>query len=77
MNKLNAPKTKRPTVAFETTPGSKSFQGICHEMYQRFGGCYTNLKALCKSEAERQLLVAQLHELRTAVRELLEEARQT
>ena len=77
MSKLSAPKKARPPVTFETTPGSKTFQGICHDMYKAFGGCYNNLKYLCRSEAERQALVAQLHELRGDVREWLEKARGT
>jgi hypothetical protein len=62
---------------FSTEPGTKGFQMLCHEMYKRFGACYTNLKVICQTEADRQLLVTQLHELRSAVRELLEKARQT
>jgi hypothetical protein len=56
---------------------SDPFGMICYDMYKRFGGAFGNLKALCKTEAEKQLLTDQLMLLRTEVRRLLEEARNT
>jgi hypothetical protein len=77
VSELSAPKKPRPTVAFEATPGSKTFQALCHEMYKRFGGAYNNLLSLCKTTEDKEVLRDQLHELRSEVRELLEKARQT
>jgi hypothetical protein len=51
-------------------PNAKpTFNGLASEMYKRFAGAAKNLKPLVKSDADKDLLVAQMHELRTWVRE--------
>ena len=57
-------------------PKEDKFREMCHEMYVRFGGAYKNLAALGTTEAERVLLVAQLHELRDWVREAFEQIKE-
>jgi hypothetical protein len=56
-------------------PSSKQFGMICNDMYKRFGACFTNLKPLAKTPEETYLLSDQLHQLRTAMRELLQEVK--
>jgi hypothetical protein len=58
-------------IKFSThNPDAKpTFNGLASEMYKRFGGAAKNLQPLVKSNADKELLVAQLHELRTWVRE--------
>jgi len=56
-------------------PPSKQFSLICHDMYKAFGGCFNNLKRLCKSDEEQYLLSDELHKLRTLMRTLLQEAK--
>lgn len=71
---LAAPQPKQQKIE---EPPSKQFQMICHDMYKAFGGCFNNLKSLCKSDEDRYLLSDQLHQLRNAVRQLLQEAKDT
>jgi len=66
------PKPKRKQRTYEPTPEKLGM--LCHDMYKRFGGCFTNLKGLARSEPEKNLLTDQLTELRTAMRELLQQA---
>jgi len=56
-----------PGIAPPVHPAS--FNDLASEMYKRFGGCARNLSVLAKSDTDRELLVAQLHELRAWVRE--------
>jgi hypothetical protein len=65
-------KPKTPRVE---APNSKEFTLICHDMYKRFGACFAALKVLCKTDSDRYLLSDNLHELRTAMRNLLQEAK--
>ena len=58
-----------------TKPPKRAFNMICNDMYKRFGAAAKNLEPLCKSEADKNLLVAQMHELRGEMRKLLNEAR--
>jgi len=58
-------------VSTEFGRGSQSFQAICHEMYKSFGGAYKNLTPLATTPEAKELLTAQLHELRSKTRELL------
>ena len=57
-------------------PKKPAFNMVCHEMYKRFGAAYSNLVVLAKSDAERELLVAQLHELRDWVRDAFDQIKE-
>ena len=65
----------KPKVSRPTEPSSKQFGMICNDMYKRFGACFTNLKPLARTPDQMYLLSDQLHQLRTAMRELLQEVK--
>lgn len=67
-----------PRFDFErfSRPEPDTFKSICHEMYKCFGGAAKNLQVLARDESERNLLTAQLHELRDKVRELMEKIKE-
>lgn len=51
-----------------------SLNMILNDMYKRFGAVFVNLRTLAKTDAEREFLTQQLHGLRSAVRELIDQA---
>lgn len=63
----------KPQKVYE--PDTQAFRLLCHDMYARFGAVFKALRPLCATQAEQQVLADELHRLRTAVRQLLEEAR--
>jgi hypothetical protein len=71
--KALAPTKEKVTKLHE--PDSEQFRMICHDMYVRFGACYKTLSVLCKEDKDKYLLSDELHKLRTAMRDLLQEAK--
>ena len=47
---------------------------ILNDMFKRFGAVYVNLTPLVKSDSDKELLSQQLHGLRGAMRELIDQA---
>jgi hypothetical protein len=65
----------QPKVAKPEAANGKEFNLVCHDMYKRFGAAFAALKPLCKTAEDTNLLVDQMHQLRTAMRALLQEAK--
>jgi len=51
-----------------------SLNMILNDMFKRFGAVYVNLTPLVKSDSDKELLSQQLHGLRGAMRELIDQA---
>ena len=73
--KVSQPTAMTPFIPNTPVQTHDEFNMIANDMYKRFGAVYTNLKALVTTPAENNYLVSQLHDLRDAVRELLNQAR--
>lgn len=66
--------TIQPRIPNVEVEHHATFDGIANDMYKRFGAVYANLMGFAKTDAERDYMRSQLHALRAAVRELLDQA---